>query len=396
MTELGVALRFLRGRRLASLLTALSVALAVALVVASVVLAGGVRTAFVEGTTDYNLIVGAKGSAAQLVMSVVFRLDTPLPNIRMSTYEGLREDRRLEVAVPVALGDAYQGFRYVATTSAYFAPAPWRRTTLSVASGRWFRDDPAGQPSHEAVLGAEAARRTGLRLGDRFYEGEEMAAHPLTVVGVLGPARGADDRAIFVSLASYWDMNEIARATSDKPLTAVLVRPRRMSDLPGLHRQLNLADDTQAAFPSVVLLTIFNLLDVAEDVMALILALVAVVSVLGLAVSMYRATWERRREIATLRALGAGPRAILRIVVLECGLLATAGAVAGVIGGEALAYAGASVLAGRLGVVADPLALGWPPFAVLGATMLVGTLAGILPALTAYRLDVAENLAPVS
>ncbi len=396
MTELGMALRSLRGRRVASVLTALSVALSVALVVASVLLTRGIKTSFVEGTTDYNLVVGAKGSAAQLVLNVVFRLDSPLPNISMSTYEDLREDRRVEVAVPVAMGDAYRGFRYVATTPAYFATAPWRSRPFAVTAGRFARDDPAGQPGYEAVLGAEVARRTGLGIGDRFYEGEEMAAYPLTVVGILRPRRSADDRAIFLSLPSYWGMNEIARAMTIKPLTAVLIRPRRLADLPGLHRQINVSAQTQAVFPSAVLLGIFNLLDLAEDVLALILTLVAIVVGLYLFVSMYGATWERRREIATMRALGARRATILRIVLLECGVITASGGAAGLVGGHALAYVGAQVVAGRAGVVADPFALGLLQPAVLGGAVLIGTLAGLLPAVMAYRMEVAEHLAPLS
>jgi putative ABC transport system permease protein len=396
MTELGVALRYLRGRLVASVLTAVSVALGVSLVVASVLLARGIKAGFVEGTTDYSLVVGAKGSAAQLVLNVVFRLDSPLPNILVSTYEGLEEDRRVEVAVPVAMGDAYQGFRYVATTPVYFAAFPWRRKRFTVAPGRLFRDGPAGQPGYEAVLGAEAARQTGLRTGDRFYEGEEMAAYPLTVVGILRPTRGADDRAIFLSLASYWGMNEIARAMAIKPLTAVLVRPKRMSDLPALHRQLNVSEDTQAVFPSAVLLGIFNVLDLAEDVLALILTFVAIVVVLYLFVSMYGATWERRREIATMRALGARRATILRIVLLECGAITAVGGAAGLVGGHAVAYIGAQVLAARAGVVADPFALGLLQPTVFGGVVIVGTLAGLVPAVMAYRMEVADNLAPLS
>ncbi len=52
-------------------------------------------------------------------------------------------------------------------------------------------------------------QRTGLRLGDAFYEGEEIAEYPLTVVGILRPTYSANDRTIFFSLASFWGMNEV-------------------------------------------------------------------------------------------------------------------------------------------------------------------------------------------
>jgi putative ABC transport system permease protein len=396
MTLGTVALRYLQDRLVTTALTGVSIALGVSLVIASVLLTRGIKETFIEGTTDYSLVVGAKGSPTQLVLNVVFRMDSPTPNISLPTYTDLAGDPRVEVAVPVAMGDAFQGFRYVATTPAYFAAWPWRRKIFTMAAGRLFRDDPTGSPSYEATLGAEAARRTGLRIGDRFYEGEEMAEYPLTVVGILRFTRSADDRAIFLSLPSYWGMNEIARNLQIKPLTAVLVRPKRMSDLPALHRQLNVSPTTQAAFPSTILLNIFNLLGVAEEVLTLILTIVAIVVVLYLFVSMYSTTFERKREIATMRALGARRATILRIVLLESSVITVLGAAAGVLGGHAIAYLGARLLAARVGVVTDPLALGMLEPVVFGSVVLVGTLAGLLPALRAYRLEVAENLAPLS
>ena len=395
MTIFTVALKYLRGRLVASTLTAVSIALGVSLVVASVILARGVKEGFIAGATDYNLVVGAKGSPTQLVLSVVFRMDLATPNIEYTTYQDLQQDPRVEMAVPVGIGDAYQGFRYVATNGAYFATFPWRRKTFSLSSGRFFADDPPNDATYEAVLGAEAADSMGLRIGDRFYEGEEMAEYPLTVVGILRPTHSADDRAIFFSLSSYWGMNEVARKMAIKPLTAVLVRPKRMSDLPSLHRELNVAAQTQAVLPSGVLLTIFNMMAVAEDVLTMILTIVGVIVLLYVFVSMYSATLERRREIATMRALGARRTTILGIVLVESCALAAAGGVGGILGGHGVAYLAGSLLA-RSGLVANPFLFNVLEPAVLGSIILLGTLAGLLPAILAYRTEVAENLAPLS
>src|SRR6266478_6832179 len=271
MTILTVALKYLQGRLVASTLTAVSIALGVSLVVASVLLARGIKEVFIAGATDYNLVVGAKGSPTQLVLSVVFRMDLATPNIEYTTYLDLQQDPRVEMAVPVGIGDAYQGFRYVATNGAYVATFPWRRKTFSLSSGRFFADDPPNNATYEAVLGAEAADSTGLRIGDRFYEGEEMTEYPLTVVGILRPTHSADDRAIFFSLSSYWGMNEVARKMAVKPLSAVLIRPNLMSDVASLHRELNVSAHTQAVLPSGVLLTIFNVMALAEEALTIIL-----------------------------------------------------------------------------------------------------------------------------
>jgi putative ABC transport system permease protein len=396
VTALTIAWRYLQGRRVASALTAVSIALGVTLVVATVLLTHGIREGFIEGTTDYSLIVGAKGSPTQLVLNVVFRMDTPTPNIPMAIYRDLKDDPLVEVAVPIAMGDAYQGFRYVATTNDYFAAFPWRRRTFTTAAGRFFLDDPPERPTYEAVLGAEAARRTGLGVGDRFYEGEEMVEYPLTVVGILHPTASADDRAIFFSLSSFWEMNEVSRTMRVKPLTAVLVRPTRMSDLPALHRRLNVSAGTQAVFPSAVLLNVFNVINLVEEVLAIVLAIVAIVVVLYLFVSMYSATFERRREIATMRALGARRATILGIVLLESCALAVAGGVAGILAGHGVAYLGARLLAARAGPVTHPFAISQLQPMTLAAVVVLGALAGLLPALVAYRTEVAENLAPLS
>src|SRR5881397_2691460 len=110
MTIFTVAVKYLRARTVASFLTALSVTLAVSLVIASVLLTRGIKEGFVEGTTDYNLVVGAKGSPTQLVLSVVFRMDVATPNILTRTFRRLQEDPRVDGAgvfrgVPVAAKD---------------------------------------------------------------------------------------------------------------------------------------------------------------------------------------------------------------------------------------------------------------------------------------------------
>ena len=297
--------------------------------------------------------------------------------------------------MPVAMGDAYQGFRYVATSEAYFAPFPWRRHVPALSTGRLFRNEAPERPDYEAVLGADVARRTGLRPEDRFYEGEEMAAYPLTVVGVLRSTGTADDRAIFISLASYWEMNEISRKATIKPLTAVLVRPRRLSDLTALHRGWNVAPDLQAALPSAILLNVFNLLGLVEDVLVVVLTVVAVVVGLYLFVTMYNATLERRREIATMRALGARRATVLGIVLLESCALAALGGLAGILGGHGVASVGAYLLAARGGPVTPALAWSALQPVTFGAVVALGALAGLVPALLAYRTEVAENLAPL-
>src|SRR5919109_4064574 len=109
MTVFAVALKYLRGRLVTSVLTACSVALGVALVLSTFLLTRGIRDGFIEGVTDFSLIVGAKGSPTQLVLNVIFRIDQPPPNIPYTVFAQLQDDARVDVAVPMMLGDAYEG-----------------------------------------------------------------------------------------------------------------------------------------------------------------------------------------------------------------------------------------------------------------------------------------------
>jgi putative ABC transport system permease protein len=396
MTLFTVALKSLRGRLVTSLLTAGSVALGVALILSTFLLTRGIKDGFIQGTTDFNLILGARGSPTQLVLNVIFRIDVPPPNIPYTVFEQLHDDARVEAAVPVVLGDASQGFRHVATTATYFQPFPWRRKAFMLAAGQFLHDDSPDEPTYETLLGAEVARRTGLKLGDQFYAGEEMAAYPLTVAGILQPTHGADDRTIFLSLASFWQMNEVSRDMTVKPLTAVLVRLKRLSDIPSLHRELNVTPETQAVIPSSVLLSIFNLLALAEEVLKMILAIVALVVLLYLFVAMYSATLQRRREIATMRALGARRLTILLIVLLESCIITLMGGILGLSGGYGLALLGARIMAERGGLVLHPPVFTLLQPLVLAGVVGLGTFAGLIPAILAYRTEVADNLAPLS
>lgn len=223
-----------------------------------------------------------------------------------------------------------------------------------------------------------------------------MAEHPLTVSGILRPTHSADDRAIFFSLASFWEMNEVSREMTVKPLTALLLRPKRLSDIASLHREFNVLPDTQAVLPSAVLLNIFNLLSLAEEVLKLILAIVAVIVLIYLFVSMYSATLQRRRDIATMRALGARRLTIVGIILLESCTITSSGGILGIVASYAIARLGAQIIAERGGLALNPPLFTPVQPLVLAGVVVLGTLAGIIPAIMAYRSEVAEHLSPLS
>jgi putative ABC transport system permease protein len=148
--------------------------------------------------------------------------------------------------------------------------------------------------------------------------------------------------------------------------------------------------------PSGVILTIFSMMAVAQEALTMILATVGAIVLLYLFVAMYSATQERRREIATMRALGARRATVLGIVLLESGTLAAIGGIVGIIGGHAAAILAAAALSTRSGLVTEPFVFAPLEPVILAAVIVLGTMAGLLPAALAYRMEVTENLAPLS
>ncbi len=447
MTLFGIAWRNIRQRALTSALTVLSLALGVALVVATLVTGNVVRQAFASGTgLGYNMIIGAKGSPLQLVLNSVYYISRPIENVPWGVYEEfLPADRRDDgrdgrfasstaVAVPICMGDYWQGYRVIGTNAAMFdrltrgGGRPYR-----FAAGRNLRDE----NYFEGVVGAAVADRYGLKLGDEFsptHGADDGPKHdPFRVVGILERTDTPVDRGVFVNMEGFYlqeghakpideadepvaDIeagNEAAEAGipvdsgGTKPLrkiqrevTSILLETASAAGLPpeltamGVRTAINEGRDAQAALP---IGEIRQLLDLfvrpLELLLLLITAMVVVVSAVGILVSMVGSTLERKRDVAIMRALGARRSHVLSTVLVEAVLLAVAGGVAGWVLGHLLVGAIGPWIATNAGVSAGVLSAA-PQAELLLVPLLVGLaiLAGILPAVAAYRTDVARWL----
>ncbi|HMW02929.1 MAG TPA: ABC transporter permease, partial [Acidobacteriota bacterium] len=210
----------LRQRALSTILTACSIALGVALVVAITSLRQQAQENFNSVAGSYELVIGAKGSPLQLVLNTVYHLDVPVGNIPYGYYQTLKNDWRVQSAIPLALGDNYHGFRLVGTEPEYFTQMELQGgKKLTFAAGKSFAAD------YEAVLGSQTARQTGLKLGDKFVARhgiedttitEEHTEHPCTVTGILNETGTPQDRVIFITIGS---VHELHVPDPTKPLT---------------------------------------------------------------------------------------------------------------------------------------------------------------------------------
>ena len=443
MSLLGLVIRNLRLRAVSSSLTALSVALGTMLVTAILILQASLTQHYEGPGRGYSIVVGAPGSALQLVLNAIYHVDDAPGLMPMRVWWELAEDDSVALAVPYAVGDSFRGYRVVATSDAFFdrrAPQPAGAGSEKLADGRPFRFDrhrldvvlkglgaslgPDPTPSErpdahpedghsprgpfEAVVGAEVARALGIRVGDQIepshgVEGARVheREHLWEVVGILKPTDTAVDRLVLIPLDSFFSIEDhragaLLPGTTEPGLSAVLVFPR-----PGVHKvmllsRLNRRPEIQVADVHEEVRHLFEIVGSVDVLFLLVSILVVVVGVLSVLVALYNSMNERKREVAILRAIGAPRRWVLGSVVLEAALITALGAAIGVGLGHALVAA----TAGRVEATAGfrPSALTFVPaeLAVIGSVVVAGALAGIWPAWKAYATDVADNLRPTS
>jgi putative ABC transport system permease protein len=397
MTAWRYVLAQLARRPLQTLLSVLLLALGVATLLFVLLVQTQLARALERDAQGVDLVVGAKGSPLQLILSAVYHVDLPTGNVPLATVEKLRANRLVKSAIPVALGDNHRGFRIVGTE-----PALLDHYGARIAQGGPWNG------SMQAVIGSAAARATGLAVGARFFGTHGLSADgavhddaQYTVVGVLAPTGTVLDRLLLTSLDSVWAMHEGEPADEDerrilqaaREVTAVLVQYASPLAAALLPRQVNADGAQMAAVPANEVARLFALLGVGIDVMRAFAVVLIGSALLALFVALMNALEERRYDIAILRLLGASRARVAGLLLLEAWLLAAVAVAAGA--GIALAAAAlvtralAQARSFDLSLAHWPAEVGW----VLLAAFVVATLAALLPAWRASRMPVHETLA---
>lgn len=444
-----IAWRSIQQRTLSSSLTALSMALGVALVVTVLVMHAVVSDSFAKGARGYNLIVGAKGGSLDLVLNTVYHLRKPVGNIPWSYYKeflpGGKYAASVAAAIPVCLGDNYQGYRVVGTVPQMFELEYAPGEKYQFAAGRNFEQE----HFFEAVIGSLVARNTGLEVGSRFEPthgvSDDVQGHKhdsFKVVGVLAPTGTPNDRALFVNMEGFFLLeghakeghsapaagtkpsapNSPQHAADEKPdhkhnhahhdhdhahehvhhdplpedqreVTAVLVRTKTDLAAMALPRSIAREPMAQAVFPAPEIHNLFEgLVGNLRWLLLTLAALIVVVAGIGVMVSIYNSMSDRRREIAVMRSLGARRATVLSIVLLESILLSLGGGVLGVILGHGLLSAISPWAVRYTGVSLGAWQFVWYELVLIPALVVLASAVGYLPALSAYRTDVAKAL----
>ncbi|MEM9283500.1 MAG: ABC transporter permease [Verrucomicrobiota bacterium] len=411
MSLLSMAWRYLFSRLPVTALTLAGIAMGASLVCGVLVLKRESETAFSREAALFDLIAGGKGGSLQLVLSCLYHLDVPAGNIPYSDYERLKRDSRVQWAAPIGLGDNYAGYRIIGTEGHFF--------NLSDREGRAFFDFVEGRPFQdrfEVVLGSEVARSTKLKIGDRFagthglvnVAGSEVHEDfPYTVCGILAPTETTQDRAIFGTLASVWEIHETEdrlhsaiqgsaslRRQEPRETTAVLLR----LETPGL--RLLLADEIRKLTGGIAAIPLNEIMRLYQGIIApmqkallAVAAAVVIASCLTVLATLLQAGERRRRDLAILRSLGARPREVAVLTFLEGLLLCAIGLGLGWLLGHGSLALAANWMRESSGLVISPWSVGSDEAIAFGLMAICCLIASLVPSSIAYRRAPLEDLA---
>lgn len=396
-----IVYRSLRQHALSTLVTAGSLALACGLLLTVWMVKVQAQRAFVETTTAFDAVLGARGSKLQLVLNAIFHLEASPGNVSAEDYAIIKRHRAVKTAIPIAVGDNFKGWRIVGTVPELFndvAYAPGKRYAIQ-AGGRLFTDG-----KMEAVVGAFAAEKLGFKVGDTFkpYHGltfDPKAQHEevYTITGLLEPTGTPADRVIWIPLAGVQGMGGHDPKTASD-VSAVLIQFRAPTAGLMLDIQYNKqSNKLTLAYPvGSIIAELFAKIGWFDQVLALVAYLVALVAAASVLASIYASMTARRRDIAILRALGARRRTIFGAIVAESAAIGALGALAGFVVYVGLLALVAGIIRAQTGVV---LQVGhWHSVLWICPVGMItlAALGGVVPAIKAYRTPVAENITPVS
>ena len=398
-------------------LMAVSIALSVVLLLGVEQLRTQARESFSQSISGTDLVVGARTSPIQLMLYAVFRLGDATHNIRWSSFQAMAEHPAVAWAIPISLGDSHRGFAVIGTTAAYFEHFRYgERRSLAFAAGKPFAD------IFDAAIGAEVAERLGYRVGDSIVLNHgakdiglaEHADKPFKVSGILQRTGLPVDRSVHVSLEAVeaihldWQGGapmpglsipaEYVRKfdLAPKEITAALIGLKSRAGVFQIQRFINQykGEPLLAVLPGVALDELWSIVSIAEKSLLAISALVVAVGMSGLVAVVLAALGERRRELAILRSVGAGPRIVFMLLAIEGLMVVTAGALLGVLGLIVLNLFAAPILEAHLGISFTPGMLSAEAWQLLLLVMTTGFLVSLVPGYRAYRLSLADGLTP--
>ena len=401
MSLFSLAIKNILNKPLNALLSILLLTLGVSLISLTILMSKTLDTNLKKNIKGVNMVIGAKGSPLQIILSSLYHLDAPTGNISLTEANKIAKHFLVKSAVPLSFGDSYKGTRIVGTDSSFF-----KHYDLEIEKGKMFYAD------FEVLIGSGVAERFGSKIGDEFYSqhgmdenAEEHDAHAFKIVGIIKNSNSIADQLILCSLEDIWDVHDHshdhahdgeedhAHEHEEKEITAMLISFKNKNANLMLPRLVNKQSTTQAALPAIEIDRLFSLLGFGFSTLRAIAVVLMIISGLSIFISMLQALTARKFELALLRSMGASKMKLFSLLVLESTILGAIGISIGLILSRLIMTVVSRMTEQQYKYQLNSIAIEKEEVFLVLATFAVVLLASFLPAFQAGRINISKVFA---
>ena len=410
MIWLRLAMQSALARKGALLIMVLSTAISVAILLGVFKVRDDAKTSFSNAISGVDLVLGSKGSPAELILYSVFHIGKPTSTIPASLEKDIAAIPSVDWIVPIQLGDSYRNYPVVGTSVAFFERVKAQGRPLAIQTGRALN----APDSFDVVLGSRVAKSLGLGLTDQIAIAhgsgrgpkKDHSDSPFKVVGILEATGTPIDQALFISTKAFDLLHDIqdggqlqfAKLDPNSRVNAFFIGLKNRAAIFSARRQIDDLKNANlmAVMPGVALDDLWSTMEVAENALILVAYGVLLTTILGITATLLISLDSRRRELAIFRAIGAKPAQILLFILLEAFLVCVIGILSGWLLLQAMVGLYADQLRTEWGVVSS---MGLPNAADAASLLLVlftVLLFAIIPAAKAYKMALHDGLNPPS
>lgn len=382
-------------RKTLTILTVLAVSVATALIVFIFLVNDGLSKNVGKGYGPFQGVVGAEGSASQLILNTFYHVGAPTGNIDYELYEELAENRFVDMAIPMTRGDSYKGSPIVGVPSDYLSI---RYPEAVLQDGTIYKS--AG----EVVAGSYAAEQLGLEVGDEFHGEhgvtETAGSHEeftFKIAGILPKLGTPDDKALFTTLDTAWLVHEDHAGEEaesgteaehhEGEITAILIKPKGIMDVAVIKANYDELDGVQVAYSGKETANILSIVDTGAGLVKIIAFATVIVAAISILLSLSAMAAERKKDIGLLRLIGKPKSYIMASMMAEANLLTISGILLGILMGHAGTYFLQDLIFSYAGINLAPFTPILAEVYLLIGGILLCTAVTLVPAIRSYRVD---------
>ena len=410
---INLAYQSLLSRKITVFLTIISLTVSIVLFLSIDTLRLGAKKSFFGNVKSGDIILGSRSGEIQLLLYSLFQIGSPTNNISWESFQEISKKPEIDWIIPISLGDSHKQFRVMGTTKEYFDRFSYRKNQkLKYQEGTHFEN------TFDVVIGNDVAKMLNYKLEDSIIIAHGIASQslhdefPFKIKGILNKTGTSIDRLVLVSLEALEAIHKDWKTGSKIPtkinskknyteqdlipkeITAAIIKLKSPITIFKIQREINdyEFEPLQAIIPGIVLTKLWQVVSVTENIMLSISAMVIVSALIGLIAILYSTLNNRRKEMALLRIVGASPKTIFSLLLIEALIISFLSIIIAILFSHFLNLILFPILDQKFGIYLENKFLLLKDLYFFVIILFTSVFVSIFPALQAYKNSINDGI----